>query len=601
MSMEDATYAFGGAMEMLNLSLSGRLEGLLLRHGSMLPKGAEHEIPLIQRDLQEIISILHGHREPQLEGHGHAMRVRCWMTEVRELAYDMEDCIDLYEHAADAGFNTIPRRRNITRWRWSTTRSKRIPWISEKLKQRLWMANKIREFSLRTQEALQRHKMCNNLGGITTARGDDAPSSSSGSGHHPAPCTELGIGIGSSDVRGGRRQRAPCTEFGHVGIDTAMNKIEEWLTDGEEKLKVISIVGVAGVGKTTLVNEIYRKLGRQFDCRAFVRSSQKPDMKRLLIGMLSQDKQISTITSTHSEAVDAQEELLRLRQYMDTEEDLEKYRFEKERKEPARMTRMLKKLEELDDGFSWRKYGQKDILGAKHPRGYYRCTHRNSKGCRATRHVQRTDGDPSLFNVVYLREHTCGDNAHSDNQGSSQHAASSDKQEQSTTTYDRPDHTQHRDSALMMQPNKATVVQRRVVVNLLDDGFKWRKYGQKQVFGDMQPRSYYRCANKNSKGCRAIKQVQQTDGDPSLFNVVYLGEHTCGGSLHSDNQLRWSQSAASSEHSQDKQSSTITSSHSEAVDAQDFASAANFASGEYPDYSEFIASVQWDFSDDDSG
>ncbi|KAL5204615.1 hypothetical protein ABZP36_009486 [Zizania latifolia] len=268
MSMEDTTCAFGGAMVMLNLP--ERLDGLLSRHGSMLPKGAENEIPLIQQDLQEIISILHGRGEPQLERHGHSMTVRCWMTEVRELAYDMEDCIDLYEHAAAAGSNTTTRRRNITRRRWSTTRNKKIPWISEKLKQRLWMANKIREFSLRTQEALQRHKMmceCDNRGGITTARGDDAPSSSSGSGHHPAP----------------------CTEYGHVGIDAAMNKIEEWLTDGEEKLKVISILGVGGVGKTTLANEIYRKVRRQFDCRAFVRSSQKPDMRRLLIGMLSQE------------------------------------------------------------------------------------------------------------------------------------------------------------------------------------------------------------------------------------------------------------------------------------------------------------------------
>lgn len=60
-----------------------------------------------------------------------------------------------------------------------------------------------------------------------------------------------------------------------------------------------------------------------------------------------------------------------------------------------------------EDGHSWRKYGQKDILGAKHPRGYYRCTHRNSQGCAATKQVQRADHDPALFDVVYHGEHTC--------------------------------------------------------------------------------------------------------------------------------------------------------------------------------------------------
>ncbi|XP_062191415.1 transcription factor WRKY19-like [Phragmites australis] len=60
-----------------------------------------------------------------------------------------------------------------------------------------------------------------------------------------------------------------------------------------------------------------------------------------------------------------------------------------------------------DDGYCWRKYGQKDILGAKHPRAYYRCTHRNSQNCPATKQVQRTDDDPTLFDVVYHGEHTC--------------------------------------------------------------------------------------------------------------------------------------------------------------------------------------------------
>ncbi|CAL5074767.1 unnamed protein product [Urochloa decumbens] len=63
-----------------------------------------------------------------------------------------------------------------------------------------------------------------------------------------------------------------------------------------------------------------------------------------------------------------------------------------------------------DDGHSWRKYGQKEILGAKYPRGYYRCTHRHSQGCAATKQVQRADEDPTLFDIVYLGDHTCVQN-----------------------------------------------------------------------------------------------------------------------------------------------------------------------------------------------
>lgn len=98
---------------------------------------------------------------------------------------------------------------------------------------------------------------------------------------------------------------------------------------------------------------------------------------------------------------------------------------------------------DVGDGCSWRKYGQKGILGAKHPRSaanhrshdwnfsvncgarkqsdekrwdffhrslcrcYFRCRHRATQGCPATKQVQRSDGDPLLFRVIYHGEHTC--------------------------------------------------------------------------------------------------------------------------------------------------------------------------------------------------
>ncbi|KAL8238851.1 hypothetical protein R6Q59_015418 [Mikania micrantha] len=60
-----------------------------------------------------------------------------------------------------------------------------------------------------------------------------------------------------------------------------------------------------------------------------------------------------------------------------------------------------------DDGYSWRKYGQKDILGAKFPRSYYRCTYRYIHHCMARKQVQRTDEDPMVFEITYRGQHTC--------------------------------------------------------------------------------------------------------------------------------------------------------------------------------------------------
>lgn len=40
-------------------------------------------------------------------------------------------------------------------------------------------------------------------------------------------------------------------------------------------------------------------------------------------------------------------------------------------------------------------------------------------------------------------------------------------------------------------------------------------------------RSYYRCTFRNTQNCCATKQVQRSDGDPTIFDVTYRGEHTC--------------------------------------------------------------------------
>ncbi|KAF7830857.1 WRKY transcription factor 55 [Senna tora] len=60
-----------------------------------------------------------------------------------------------------------------------------------------------------------------------------------------------------------------------------------------------------------------------------------------------------------------------------------------------------------DDGYTWRKYGQKEILGSNYPRAYYRCTHQKLYECPAKKQVQRQDNNPDIFAITYRGDHTC--------------------------------------------------------------------------------------------------------------------------------------------------------------------------------------------------
>ncbi|GMI80215.1 hypothetical protein HRI_001690800 [Hibiscus trionum] len=60
-------------------------------------------------------------------------------------------------------------------------------------------------------------------------------------------------------------------------------------------------------------------------------------------------------------------------------------------------------------------------------------------------------------------------------------------------------------------------------VDHLDDGYRWRKYGQKAVKNSPFPRSYYRCT---SAGCGVKKRVERSSDDPAIVVTTYEGQHT---------------------------------------------------------------------------
>ncbi|KAL5722265.1 WRKY Transcription Factor [Ranunculus cassubicifolius] len=60
-------------------------------------------------------------------------------------------------------------------------------------------------------------------------------------------------------------------------------------------------------------------------------------------------------------------------------------------------------------------------------------------------------------------------------------------------------------------------------LEVMDDGYKWRKYGKKSVKNTPFPRNYYRCSQQ---GCRVKKRVERDREDSSYVITTYDGMHT---------------------------------------------------------------------------
>jgi disease resistance protein RPM1 len=77
-----------------------------------------------------------------------------------------------------------------------------------------------------------------------------------------------------------------------VGIDEARDELVRRLTEGDGasylQLKIVSLVGHPGLGKTTLASELLQEIKSTFHCSAFVSLSPRPNMMRVFAGMFKQ-------------------------------------------------------------------------------------------------------------------------------------------------------------------------------------------------------------------------------------------------------------------------------------------------------------------------
>ncbi|XP_052178196.1 WRKY transcription factor 1 isoform X2 [Diospyros lotus] len=230
------------------------------------------------------------------------------------------------------------------------------------------------------------------------------------------------------------------------------------------------------------------------------------------------------------------------------------------------------------DGYNWRKYGQKLVKGNEFIRSYYRCTHPN---CPAKRRVERSQGGVIVDNI-YLGKHehpkpqaspqiavgllppiptraeeplAIEEDKLSSPHGSTSHQTepmetpeppiitpTDDTVECATSQSNRlrdevhdsgnsESKKQKREICIIDKtPEEKPTVDPRVVVqtvgdgevDIVNDGYRWRKYGQKLVKGNPNPRSYYRCSNA---GCPAKKHVERASYNPKSVITTYGGQH----------------------------------------------------------------------------
>ncbi|XP_047973927.1 probable WRKY transcription factor 50 isoform X2 [Salvia hispanica] len=66
-------------------------------------------------------------------------------------------------------------------------------------------------------------------------------------------------------------------------------------------------------------------------------------------------------------------------------------------------------------------------------------------------------------------------------------------------------------------------------LEVMDDGYKWRKYGKKMVKNSPNPRNYFKCS---SGGCKVKKRVERDCLDSSYVITTYQGTHNHASSTY---------------------------------------------------------------------
>jgi shikimate kinase len=233
-------------------SLLGKL-GELLTGKYKLLTGTKGQILFLKAELESMHAFLKkisDAEEPDEQD-------KCWAKEVRELSYDIEDSITEFLHHVRCESSNSP---GILRGFMERCMS-----LLTTMYARYEIAKEFQGLKRRVVEVNERRRR------YKTDVIVPKPNNTS------IDLRLLALHAQTSDLVGIREPR-----------DQLIKLMDEEDDVPPHQLKVLSIVGFGGLGKTTLANEILRKQEGLFLCRAFVSVSQKPNIRKVLRTILSQ-------------------------------------------------------------------------------------------------------------------------------------------------------------------------------------------------------------------------------------------------------------------------------------------------------------------------
>ncbi|CDP13419.1 unnamed protein product [Coffea canephora] len=235
-----------------------QLSTFLLEEGRLLG-GLRREVQFIMDELEQMRAFL---REAEAKEEHAQPRVQAWIKQVREAAYDTEDILDEFvarfaRHRA-TGFDGSVRR---------------IFSSIKNLRARHRVASEIQSIKSRIEGIAAAHQRYQSEFGIPAQASNSLPA------------------VNNTTWRYSRDDALLVEEAELVGIDQPKKHLISQLLEGDDhQLKVVSVVGMGGIGKTTLVKKVHEdpEVRRHFPVRAWVTVSETCDFQYLLKDLIQQ-------------------------------------------------------------------------------------------------------------------------------------------------------------------------------------------------------------------------------------------------------------------------------------------------------------------------